>query len=278
MLERKTVENKSEELRLALERIDADSWEELCGAVPADIAEKLQLTVRREGGAVFSRCVVSDSPLSNRTVALGMHELGRRDQVFALVEHYRSCGLLNFALQISPYAGPAELERWLAEAGLAVRNRGVKLVRGDKPPLALPDRVEVRLLSIADKEEFGAVSARGFGRPPIVAHFMAATVAYPRWRHYLATIDGQAAGAATMYIDGKYAWLGMGSTLPDFRRQGVQQALIARRLADGLELGVRYFITETESVNTSCNNMMRLGFELAYERANYSPKLPSAGA
>lgn len=254
-------------LRAALEQIDADSWEELCRAVPQDVARAVQLSVERLGDVVVSHCLVADVPLGNRAIALGLDTPCTREQIQELAARFKATGMRNFALQISPYAKPAEMEQWLAEAGLTVRGYSVKLVRDNTPP---PDNHgDIRLVAMEDKALFGEVSARGFERPPIVAHWMASTVGFPRWRHYLAYINGQAAGAAAMYIDGDVAWMGIGSTLPESRRQGVQQSLIARRIADGVRLGVRYFVAETESFNLSCQNLMRAGFLCAYERPNY---------
>ncbi len=265
-------------LRLALERIDADSWEDLCAAVPKDLATLLKLSVHRQQDVVFTHCLVSDAPISNRAIGLGLGQPVTRDQVLALTEKFIATGIKNFALQVSPYAGPAELEQWLSDAGLVIRSRSVKLLRDATPVPSIVGTVDVRRVSLADKDLFGDVSARGFGRPPVIAQWMGATVGFSRWRHYLAYIDGQPAGAAAMYIDGQTAWLGIGSTLPDFRCQGVQQALISQRLVDGRESGVRHFVAETESFNTSCQNLMRAGFECAYERPNYGIKLDNPAA
>lgn len=256
-----------EKLRVALEQIDADSWEELCRAVPEDVARTLQLSVERLDKVLVSHCLVADAPLGNRAIALGLGQPCTREQILTLAAKFRGTGMRNFALQISPYACPAELEQWLAEAELVLRGYTVKLVRDNTPPPEI--RWNTRRVALEDKMLFGDVSARGFERPPIIAYWMASTVGFPRWRHYLAYVDGQPAGAAAMYIDGDVAWLGIGSTLPEHRQRGVQQALISRRIADGIELGIRHFVAETESFNTSCQNLMRAGFACAYERPNF---------
>lgn len=256
-----------ENLRIALEQIDADSWEELVRAVPADLAAMLKLSLHREGSVVVSHFLASDAPIGNRAIALGLRAPCTREQILDLAQRFAASGMKNFALQISPYARPAALEDWLREAGLVQRGFSVKLVR-DAAPVQLP-ALEVCRLDAGDKELFGDVSARGWGRPPIVAPFMSATVGCEKWQHFLAYVDGQPAGVAAMYIDGPYAWLGISSTLPDFRRRGVQKALIAQRIAAGLKHGVSHFIAETESVNISCGNLMQSGFQIAYERTHY---------
>lgn len=258
-----------EEFRIALERIDADSWEELCRAAPEDVAHKLQMNVGRRDNVVVSRCLVADGPLGNRAIGIGLGQPCTRETIEQLVREFRGYGLKNFALQISPFAVPSGLTRWLPEAGLEVRSRWVKMVRGNAPAKRPRSGFEIKRIGPSAAALFGDVSARGFGRPPIIGHWMSSTVGFPRWRHYIAFYKAQPAAAAAMYIDGKYAWLGIGSTLPEFRARGAQTALIQERLLDGLALGARYFISETEGFNTSNDNLRRAGFERVYERPNY---------
>ena len=64
------------------------------------------------------------------------------------------------------------------------------------------------------------------------------------------------------------------ATRPSHRRRGAQGALLARRIRDAADLGCRWLVTETgedlpERPNPSFRNMLRTGFELAYQRANY---------
>lgn len=257
------------ELQIALEQVEADSWEQLCRGIPAELAETFKLTVAREDDVVMTHCLVADRPLNNRAIGLGMQRPCTREQIHALARRFIATEMKNFALAMSPYANPTELEQWLAEAGLVIRGHVVKLVR-DNAQLAENDTVlQVKEVEPADKMLFGELSARAWERPPIIAHWMCAAVGLPGWRHYLAYDNGQPVAAAAMYIDGHYAWLGIGSTLPQSRGKGAQQSLIARRIQDGLALGVRHFIAETESFNTSCHNLMHFGFECAYERPNY---------
>lgn len=262
----------------ALEQVDADSWESLCRAVPAEVCQTLQLHVERRGEVVLTRCLANDGPLVNRAIALGMREPLTVDGLRALKEEFESYGLKNFALQISPHGLRGLNATHIAEAGLVEREYWVKLVRNSDSVPDLPsDEIVVQEVEAGDGLRFGELSARGFGRPPIIAHWMGATVGDPRWRHYLAWIDGQPAGAAAMYWHDGYAWLGIGSTLPEFRQRGVQQRLIAARLQAGLALGVRYFVAETESRNVSCGNLLKAGFEVAYERCNFgiAPEEPA---
>lgn len=258
-----------EHFRIALERVGADAWEELCRAAPEDVAAKLGMSVQRRGNVVVSRCLVADGPLGNRAIGLGLGEPCTREAIDWLVNEFKTCNLRNFALQISPFAGPAAIARWLPEAGLIVRSRWMKMVRENMPPPKLGTRFEIKRIGPRAANLFSELSTLGFGHPSIVGHWMCATTGFPRWRHYVAFQEAEPAAAAALYMDGQYAWLGMDSTLPEFRGRGAHKALIRQRLLDGIAMGARFFIAETERLDAAHRNLAWAGFRLAYERPNY---------
>jgi GNAT superfamily N-acetyltransferase len=85
---------------------------------------------------------------------------------------------------------------------------------------------------------------------------------------------GEIVGGGALHIDGDVGWLGIGATLPAHRGRGGQRAVMARRIADAVAAGCTTVATETgvlpDHPNPSLRNMLRSGFELAYERANWS--------
>lgn len=271
------MDTLDEHVRLGLEKIDADSWDDWCRKVPADVAQTLKLSVKRRASVVISRCIVSDSPMSNRVMGLGMEEACTLEMIDDVKRHFGAHDLKNFALQISPYARMKDnmpIDQMMAQAGLVVRARNLKLLRGSAPADPVKTSCRVRKLEADEAALFGDVSARGWGRPPIVGQWMGAAVGYPGWHHYLAYAGDQPAAAAAMYVDGKFAWLGIGSTLAEYRNQGAQSALIAQRITDALALGCEHLVAETEKVNASSQNLMRAGFKLVYERPNYGIPVP----
>ena len=69
-------------------------------------------------------------------------------------------------------------------------------------------------------------------------------------------------------------YLAGAGTLPAARRRGGQGAIMVRRIREALALGCRWLVTETfldtpEHPNPSLHNMLRTGFQIAYERPNY---------
>lgn len=259
----------SPELNSAIEHVEARAWEQMCRAVPTEIAATLKLWVGRYGSATATRCLVADSSISNRVIGLGCDGADPSDvELDQWVTDYRATGHQNFVFQLNPQA-EARLGKRFEQRGLGPRSPHMKLYRDAKALPPSSGAIEVRKLDAADKALFGETSIQGFERPPIIAHWMASTVGHAGWHHYLAFVDDQPAGAAAVYIEGNYAWLGIGSTRPDFRQCGVQQALIAQRIDDGIAAGVEHFTAETESRNISCANLVKHGFVVAYERANY---------
>jgi len=81
-------------------------------------------------------------------------------------------------------------------------------------------------------------------------------------------------GGGALHIDRDVGWLGIGATLADSRGRGGQGAVMARRIADAAATGCTTLTTETGILpgrpNPSLANMLRSGFTLAYERANWS--------
>jgi GNAT superfamily N-acetyltransferase len=74
-------------------------------------------------------------------------------------------------------------------------------------------------------------------------------------------------GGASLRIDEGIAQLCGAATLPEYRRRGVQSALLARRLADALAAGCDVAVVTTQPGSKSHENVQKLGFELLYTRA-----------
>jgi len=87
------------------------------------------------------------------------------------------------------------------------------------------------------------------------------------FRRYLANIDGRVAGGGGLYTGHGVGILCGAATLADFRRQGVQGALLGRRLADAAAEGCDLAVVTTAPGSKSQQNAQRQGFALLYARA-----------
>jgi GNAT superfamily N-acetyltransferase len=86
---------------------------------------------------------------------------------------------------------------------------------------------------------------------------------------YLARIDGNVAGGATLAIRTGVAGLFGASTLPEFRNRGVQSALLHARLTRAAEAGCDLAASLTRPGSTSQRNIMRQGFSVLYTRVKF---------
>ncbi len=84
---------------------------------------------------------------------------------------------------------------------------------------------------------------------------------------YLARVDGEPAGIASARIADGLVLLCGAATAPQFRRRGVQRALLAVRLAEAVAAGCELAVVTTAPASLSQSNVMRLGFALVYARA-----------
>jgi len=93
---------------------------------------------------------------------------------------------------------------------------------------------------------------------------------------YLARVDGKVAGGGTLAIRDGVAGLFGASTLPAFRRRGVQAALLHARLARAAEAGCDLAVCLAQPGSTSQRNIVRRGFTVLYTRVKFERELYSS--
>ncbi len=86
---------------------------------------------------------------------------------------------------------------------------------------------------------------------------------------YLARVDGKVAGGGTLAVREGVAGLFGASTLPDFRKRGVQTALLHARLARAAGAGCDLAVCIALPGSISQRNMTRRGFATLYTRVKF---------
>jgi len=123
--------------------------------------------------------------------------------------------------------------------------------------------------------DFARVAQVSFGMPDSVLGWFSVLPGRPNWRIYVAYDGATPAATGAMYVTGDLAWLGWGATVPEFRNRGGQNALLARRLTDGMAAGVKLFTIETgqpadgELPGGSYRNIERAGFVFSHSRHSF---------
>lgn len=182
-------------------------------------------------------------------------------------------------IEISDRADPSLFEH-AASAGFSLRCMvsilGFTIDRAwaDRAPTS-PLGIEIIRLDPADRARCQAtarVLATCFapeGAPPRDEDFVAnlAGLTHPDSLGYVALADGRPIGAGMMDADGELATLWGAAVLPDFRRRGVQSALIHHRLHHAARAGATLITIETSAGGPTHRNTARLGFTMIATRA-----------
>lgn len=91
--------------------------------------------------------------------------------------------------------------------------------------------------------------------------------AVPGARAYIADLDGEPVGCASMTPEDGIAWLGGAVTVPSGRNRGVRGALVRHRMGVAQALGCELAVVTAMPAGESARNLARLGFTLAYCQA-----------
>lgn len=93
-----------------------------------------------------------------------------------------------------------------------------------------------------------------------------AMLSLPTVSGYLAWVGGALAGAASLRVDDAIAQFTGAATLPEFRRRGVQSALLRARLTDAARARCDVAVVTVQPASRSQHNVQRQGFHLLYAR------------
>ena len=79
------------------------------------------------------------------------------------------------------------------------------------------------------------------------------------FRAYVARVDGEPAGWATLFVHDGQGLLGNATTLSEHREKGVQTALLRARAADALDVGLARVVVDVDHETPSHRNALRAG-------------------
>ena len=258
---------------------EADAQADYFLCAPPEFSRIIRLEARQIGSTWVSMIPAYDHPLYNRILGLGVGHAASEDMLDEAIAIFQQAGCRNYLAQVSPLAQPAQIPQWLTARGFTPGTNWAKMIRGNQPAPAISTDLRVEKIQADQADAFADVMLPAFEIPPAGRPLAKGFVGKPGWQHYLAFAGEKPAAAAAMYVKGELAWLGFAGTLKKYRRHGAQGAMFARRIQDGLDLGVKWFVTETgedtpENPNPSYRNMLRSGFQLAYLRRNYVHRAP----
>ncbi|MCP4328114.1 MAG: hypothetical protein GY791_06720 [Alphaproteobacteria bacterium] len=257
-----------------IEAVERAAVEDLGAAA----SEELRAALKIESGALGSaHCLIAGGlPASaiviNRTIGLGLTKPADRDLVADMVARYRAAGAARYFVHVHHQAQPDELPGWLGEFGLKPTRGWAKFRRGREAPPAVETTLDIRP---ATADAFGRIEADAFDVGSAGAPWLARLVGRPNWHIFMSFAGDEPAGAGALFVHDGIGWCDWGATAPDFRGRGGQSAVLRARIVAALDLGCRMLVTETgEEVpgdpQHSYKNIVKMGFEEAYVRANYA--------
>lgn len=201
-----------------------------------------------------------DSEYYNRVLGLSDGALGRLDEVFAPLLHVGA----PLRIDVADRATSPALCAALHDRGLRPYEALTYLARRPAPLQLRPRNMQVRRLGPRGADAFLDLleGVRGYIDPEIRekrrGHYATDT-----FRVWLATVDDEPAGWATMFVHGKTGVFANAYTLERYRRRGCQTALFAARLADADALKLDWVATDVRPGSTSHRNAERAGFRSA---------------
>lgn len=258
---------------LALEGVERAAWRDLVAAATDDDRAALGLRVLDTDGVLALACEREESLLWNRALGLGLTTSATPAQVDALIAHYRG-RVPGFAINLCPFAEPADTVSWLRARGFETWFHHLKWVRGPGEVPAPTRGIEVRRAGPDDAATWAAIAAGPHAVHPAVGEWKARAVGREGWTHLLAYDQGRPVAAAALYKAANAAWLGLAVTLESHRRRGAHEALLAARITWASEQGARVLTLETgpdwpDVPGESLRNARRAGFRVAYERPSW---------
>jgi len=221
------------------------------------------------GTAVFAG---KDSPIT-QAIGVGINGPVSDSDLDQLEEFFRSRGAA-VALELCPLVA-ITLYQALANRGYTLAEVSNVLVRdltetALSPPEPAASGIVVRPIAPGEADLWTRTVAEGFAEfQPVTETLLDALSGMtdrPNAASFLAFVDAEVAGGAAVAEHERVGGLFGASTLPQFRRRGVQSALLAARLAWMRERDCDVAVSITQPASGSQRNIERFGFRVAYTR------------
>ena len=226
------------------------------------------------GGIAFFGGV--DYP-ANQTVGMGLYGEVAAAELDRVEDFFRSRGVASTVV-LSPLAHES-LRVLLGERGYRIAEFNSVLIRRLNPeePCTFRAGVSIERVTPETLKPWMSAIAKGFEQDIAVAEeVFGGFAALPGALAFLARIEGKVVGGGggRVISEGRIAALFGAATLPEYRRRGVQTALIAQRLHEAAKAKCEYAVVSTHPGSGSQRNMERRGFRLAYTKAVMAREWP----
>jgi GNAT superfamily N-acetyltransferase len=248
-----------------------------CAETMKELGAVTESAVERVCGGYAVYCGAS-SPVT-QAVGLGLDGAVASEDLDRLEEFYFS-RKETVRVETCPMAD-ASLFALFGQRGYRVTEFSNVMVRpvSAAEEFAATDGVAIRLAGKEELDLWTLTVAQGFAEHFPVTQEILSVMKMFSLAHgtecYLARIAGRVVGGATVALRGNIAGLFGASTLPEFRRRGVQTALLHARLRRAAETGCDLAVSLAQPGSASNRNIARRGFEALYTRVKFERELKS---
>ncbi len=183
----------------------------------------------------------------------------------------------TFQLDINPIGVSPGMLRQLAENGLfqeSFHSVLYGLPRSESPQL--PPNIKIRQVDHdTDFDLYAGVHCVGSGMDLIhKRHFANNNIGLlnrPGWKLFLADWNDIPAAVTAMHISHRTASLALAATAPEFRRKGLQTALLLWRMHEAHKANCELVAAQASFGSSSQRNMERTGMQTAWTRTVWAP-------
>jgi GNAT superfamily N-acetyltransferase len=271
----------SDALEQRLEANEVAAWRAMFQSPAPAVAAQLGLGYAEQGGALQIWNRAAPTLLFNRVLALGVFQPADDALIDALLARAQA-ERTRCMIQVAPGAQPADLAERLGARGLKAEPAWLMHVRaldGALPDVSVPAGYRIEQVGPAGAAAWGDALLAAWGFPAAAAAG-ALTLVLTLIQHPSATCfaaieqaSGQVVGGGALVVSGDVGGLYSDGVRVEHRRHGIQEALIAARLAEAHRRGCALACSQTLEAHSSRHNMAQAGFEVAYTRQNYvTPK------
>jgi GNAT superfamily N-acetyltransferase len=241
------------------------------------VAAQLGLGYAEQGGALLIWNRAAPTLLLNRILALGIFEPADDALIDALLARAQA-EKSRCMIQLAPGAQPADLAARLQARGMKAEPAWLMHSRAldDRlPEMVVPAGYSIEQVAPAGAAAWGDALLAAWGFPAAAAAgaltLVLALIQHPDATCFAAIeqSSGLVVGGGALFVSGDVGGLYSDGVRPEHRRHGIQEALIAARLAEARRCGCALACSQTLEAHSSQHNMALAGFEVAYTRQNY---------
>lgn len=217
--------------------------------------DRIETFFKDRGAAVMHEV----SPLADKAMLAMLHERG-----------YRPVELSNVLfLPIGADAPASQVERPEGRTQGAAAAPGIR----NESPLGTGS-LQVRVVGPDERGVWAQTMAEGWREFTEFADYMRDLMAVSSTIEgntlFLAELDGEPIAAGGLAMHDGVALLAGASTVPEWRRRGAQNRLLAARLSHAVQSGCDLAMFCAEPGSSSQRNAQRHGFQIAYTRIKWS--------